>query len=489
MNQRIFLRSMGIVVAVLAFSGYTAIAKDGTGTLPNIVYILADDLGYGDVSALNPESKIQTPNIDRLANEGMHFTDAHSGSAVCTPTRYGILTGRYCWRSRLKKGVINGYAEHLIEKDRMTVASLLKQQGYNTACIGKWHLGWDWSKPDGKTVDFTQPVKNGPDVNGFDYYYSHCGSLDMPPYVYVENGKVTAQPARVTESKTKYGWWRSGPTGADFDHTDVTPNFTRRGAAYIKDRAKTGQPFFLYLPYPSPHTPILPSKEWQGKSNTNPYGDFVMQLDDCIGQIMRAIDEAGVKENTLVIFTSDNGCSPAAMVEELQKKGHFPSYIYRGHKADIFEGGHRIPFIVRWPKRVTHGTVCDDTTCLTDLLATCADLVGEKLPDNAGEDSVSMLPNLLGTAKGPLREATVHHSINGSFSIRRGKWKLVLCPGSGGWSKPKPGKTKGLPPVQLYDLESDIAETKNVQKKHPEIVKELTSLLEGYKSDGRSVQR
>lgn len=490
MNRRDFLRFMGIVCAGLALSGCAPATKSPTVDLPNIVYILVDDMGYGDVSALNAESRIQTPNMDRLAGEGKYFTDAHSGSSVCTPTRYGILTGRYCWRSRLKRGTLNGYSRHLIEKDRMTVASLLKQHGYHTACIGKWHLGWDWSKPDGKQVDFTKPVKNGPDINGFDYYYGHSGSLDMAPYVYVENGKVTAQPDRATESKTKYGWWRKGPTGSDFDHADVTPNFTRRGAAYIRAQAKTGQPFFLYLPYPSPHTPILPGKEWLGKSKTNPYGDFVMQLDDCIGQILNAIDHGGVRENTLVIFTSDNGCSPAAKIEELKSKGHFPNYVYRGHKADIFEGGHRVPLIVRWPDRIKAGTVCHDTTCLTDMLATCADIVGDKLPDHAGEDSVSMLPNLLGTATGPLREATVHHSINGSFSIRQGKWKLALCPDSGGWSHPRPGKkTKGLPPVQLYDLEKDIGETSNIQDKHPEIVKELTTLLQTYRRNGRSVPR
>ena len=487
MNRRNFISSTGLAGATLAFSGGGILAKEANSELPNIVYILADDMGYGDVSALNPESKIHTSHMDRLAKEGMIFTDAHSGSGVCTPTRYGILTGRYCWRTRLKKGVLYGYSEHLIDPDRMTVASLLKEHGYNSACIGKWHLGWDWSKANGKKVDFTAPVKNGPNANGFDYYYSHCGSLDMPPYVYVENGKVTAQPNRETENKDSQGFWRKGPTGSDFVHEDVLPNFTRRGVEYIKKRSATGSPFFLYLPLPAPHTPILPTEEFKGESGTNPYGDFVLQVDWSIGQIVKALEESGVADNTLIIVTSDNGCSPRADFDELAEFGHDPSYIYRGYKADIYEGGHRIPFIARWPRRVKPGTECDDTTCLTDLLATAADIVGEKLPANAGEDSVSMLPNLLGTAKGPLREATVHHSINGSFSIRRGRWKLALCPGSGGWSNPRPGKTKGLPPVQLYDLKNDIGETRNVQDKHPEVVKELKDLLEKYKREGRSV--
>jgi arylsulfatase A len=488
MNRRDLIGAIGMVGTSLAISGRPALAQQGNGSLPNIVYILTDDMGYGDVRALNPESRIHTTHMDQLARQGMIFRDAHSGSAVCTPTRYGILTGRYCWRSRLKRGVLFGYDPHLIEKDRMTVASLLRQNGYHTACIGKWHLGWDWSKPDGHNVDFTQPVRNGPDANGFDYYYGHCGSLDMPPYVYVENGRVTAQPDRQTESTDKYGWWRKGPTGADFVHEEVLPNFTRRGGEYIKTRSATGKPFFLYLPLPAPHTPILPTKEFQGKSGTNPYGDFVLQVDASIGQIVQALEDSGVADDTLIIVTSDNGCSPEADFDVLSQFGHDPSHVFRGQKADIFEGGHRIPFIARWPRRIQPGTVCYDTTCLTDLMATAAEIVGVDLPEHAGEDSVSMLPNLLGTAKKPLREATVHHSINGSFSIRRGTWKLVLCPGSGGWSPPKPGHTQGLPPVQLYDLENDIGETKNVQDKHPELVKELRALLEKYKREGRSVR-
>ena len=498
MKRRDFMKQTALVTAAVAFGGFFSgtegknaakTANAGTQKVPNIVYILTDDLGYGDLSCLNESSKIETPHLDKLAKEGMIFTDAHSSSAVCTPTRYGILTGRYNWRSRLKKGVLNGYSTHLIDPERMTVADLLKQYDYYTACVGKWHLGWDWAKKGSKQdeVDFTGPVKNGPDVNGFDYYYAHCGSLDMAPYVYVENGWVTAQPDRVTEGKDKYGWWRKGPTGADFHHEDVLPNYTQHGAKYIRDRAKTGKPFFLYLALPAPHTPILPSKEFQGKSGINPYCDFVMMVDHCIGQITQAIDDSGVKNNTLIIFTADNGCSPAAKIDEMQAKDHYPSYVYRGHKADIYEGGHRIPFIVRWPDRVKASSHCDDTVCLTDLMATCADILGAKLPDNAGEDSVSILPDMTGIATGPVREATVHHSINGSFSIRQGKWKLELCPGSGGWSYPKPGKApEGSPPIQLYDLSTDIGETKNVQDKYPEVVKRLTDLLQKYVDQGRS---
>lgn len=457
---------------------------------PNIVYILADDLGYGDVSCMNRTSRIRTAYVDQLAGEGMVFTDAHSGSAVCTPTRYGILTGRYCWRSRLKEGVTHGDSPHLIEDGRMTVASMLNSCGYHTACIGKWHLGWDWQmKTDNSAdIDFTRPILHGPTTNGFDYSFCIPASLDFAPYVYVENNRVTAVPNRVVDAKEGMLLMRQGPTGADFEHRDVLPKLTEKAVAYINERGKSKKPFFLYFALTAPHTPILPSKEFQGKSGTNEYGDFVVQVDWTVGQVMQALEQNGLKDNTLIIFTSDNGPSPNADFEKLAELGHSPSHVYRGHKADIFEGGHRIPFVVRWPGYVKAESTCDDITCLTDLMATVAEIVGLALPDNAGEDSVSMVPNLLGTASGPVREATVHHSVNGSFSIRQGRWKLELCPGSGGWSPPKPGSHEAgrLPAVQLYDLSCDISETVNVQELHPNVVRRLTDLLQDYVDRGRS---
>lgn len=498
MRRRDFLKAVGLGTWALVMPGCAGLLGTGLGgasrrRAPNIVYVLADDLGYGDVSALNEKSKLKTAHTDHLAAEGMRFTDAHSNSAVCSPTRYGILTGRYCFRSRLKKGVLDGYSPPLIEEGRMTVASFLKKQGYHTACIGKWHLGWDWTKnTPGKRedVDFTGPVRNGPDVNGFDYYYCHCGSLDMAPYVYVENGKATSQPDRMTESKARFGWWRKGPTGADFDHADVLPNVTRRGVRYIRDRAATGEPFLLYLALPAPHTPILPTREFQGKSGTNPYGDFVLQVDASIGQIAQAVEDAGIRENTLFIVASDNGCSPEADFKELAGFGHRPSYVYRGYKSDAYDGGHRIPFVVRWPARVRAGSVCGETICLTDLLATCADILGDALPGNAGEDSVSILPALLGKKRGkPLREATVHHSIDGMFAIRQGPWKLIQGKGSGGWSLPEKSVPPGAPTGQLYNMEEDVGETANLYEKRPDVVKRLTDLLERYKREGRSARR
>ena len=484
LSRRDFLNVMGCGVLSAGIS-----CKKDNRLYPNLIYILADDLGYGDVSCLNKNSRLNTVNIDNIAQNGVTFTDAHSGSAVCTPTRYGILTGRYCWRSKKKHGVLSGYSPHLIEKDRMTVASMLKQAGYKTACIGKWHLGWDWQKNGPKTtdVDFTKPISHGPTTNGFDYFFGFNGSLDMAPYVYVENDKVTALPNRITQNDDYQGFWREGPTGSDFEHEQVLPKLTEKSIDFI-NKQKKNEPFFLYLPLPAPHTPILPTKKFNGKSKTNAYGDFVLQVDDVVGQVLHALQEKGLEDNTIVIMTSDNGCSPRADFEELEQFDHDPSYLFRGHKADIYEGGHRIPFIVQWPDRIHPGKMNNDVICLTDIMATMAEITGYVLPDNAGEDSVSILPDLLGTAKNPVREAVVHHSVNGSFSIRKGRWKLDLCPGSGGWSDPTPknAKKNNLPSVQLYDLSNDMGERKNLSAKHPEIVKELTALLQSYADRGRS---
>ena len=380
----------GFYLAVLLLSACNAQKKESTAEavkLPNIIYVLADDLGYGDIASFNPNGKIKTPNLDLLAAEGMRFTDAHSSSAVCTPTRYGILTGRYNWRSGLKSGVLTGKSRALIPSARSTVASMLKKAGYQTAFIGKWHLGWDWGLKDSRSfggegwnakdfdgLDFTKPVTNTPNDLGFDYAYGHSGSLDMAPYVYVENGAITSEVDHVTENKEKYTWWRKGPTARDFIHEDVTPNFFRRSINFIKEQQDKDTPFYLYLALPSPHTPILATAEWQGKSGLNPYADFVMMIDDYMGQLVQTLKNEGIEENTLVIFTSDNGCSPEADFEILGSKGHDPSYVYRGHKADIYEGGHRVPFVAKWPAQITPGTTSEKTICTTDFYATCAEI-------------------------------------------------------------------------------------------------------------------
>ncbi len=496
------------VVALLTFFVNLPLSPAAEPSRPNILLILCDDLGYGDVKCLNPDGKIATPNMDRLAREGMIFTDAHTSSAVCSPTRYGLMTGRYNWRTKLQSGVLGGLSPRLIEPGRMTVASMLKQHGYHTACVGKWHLGMDWVKKPGKevtelniepreqvfNVDYSQPIKNGPTSVGFDEYFGISASLDMVPFTYIANDRVTKLPTEDRDFELMFGrgkpMTRLGPAAPGFDDADVLPDLTDNAILFIERRAadaKQGKPFFLYLPYASPHTPIHPKGEWLGKSGLNPYADFVMQQDFAIGQLLDTLDRNGLTDNTLVIFTSDNGCSPQAKFDELLAKGHNPSYVFRGHKADIYEGGHRVPFLVRWPGKVKAGSKTDQLTCLIDVMATAAEIVGVKLSPNAAEDSVSFLPTLLGQTGKPARTTLVSHSINGSFAIRDGSWKLALCPGSGGWSAPRPGmKDADLPPNQLFDLSSDIGEQTNLQAKHPETVARLTKLLEKYITDGRS---
>jgi len=344
-------------------------------------------------------------------------------------------------------------------------------------------------------VDYSKPVAHGVNAVGFDYFYGISASLDMVPYTYIENDRVTVLPTLDRDfpmvSDRDNGRVRRGPAAPGFEVENVQPDLTKKAVEYITARAadaKRGKPFFLYLPFASPHTPIAPTKEWQGKSGLNAYGDFVMQTDWGVGEVLKALDQQGLTDNTIIILTSDNGCSPQADFPALKAKGHDPSYVFRGHKADIFDGGHRIPFLVRWPGRIKAGTQSAQTICLTDFMRTTADILQVPLPDYAAEDSVSILPELLGRANGPLREATVHHSIDGSFSIRQAKWKLEFCSGSGGWSSPRPGQedTSKLPLVQLYDMETDLAEERNLQADQPAVVARLTALMEKYARDGRS---
>ncbi len=483
------------------FALYSAVGLCAESKLPNIIVILADDLGFGDVQCNNPESKIPTPNIDRIANEGMRFTDAHTSSGVCTPTRYSLLTGRYHWRTHLQSGVLGGFSKPLIANDRRTLASLFSQKGYHTICIGKWHLGMNWPLRDGRvaddrgdfgksfsdvaSVDYASPIQDGPVDRGFHSFYGISASLDMFPYVWIQD-RLPTEIASVEKA-----FHRKGPAGEKFEAIDVQGGITDRLMSYISERAessKQGKPFFAYVPLAAPHTPIVPTKEWQDKSRINAYADFVMQVDADMGRLLKTLDQLAISENTLLIFTSDNGCSPAANIKELEAAGHKPSYIYRGHKADLYEGGHRVPFLVRWPGKVKSGSQSDQLIGQLDLMATFAELIGEKLPSQVGEDSVSFLPTLFEQASKNLRTSIISQSINGSFAIRDGRWKLCLCPGSGGWSFPKPGSDdhSGLSPSQLYDLSVDPGETKNLFDSYPERVSAMTKMLETAISRGRS---
>jgi arylsulfatase A-like enzyme len=440
---------------------------------PNIVYIICDDLGYGDIQCLAPEtSKIPTPNADQLALEGMTFTDAHSGSSVCTPTRYGIMTGRYSWRTKLQKGVVTGFAPCLIDKDRMTVAGFLKQQGYATAIVGKWHLDFQYLDPESgeaysqkqhKTPPVGAKIPDGPLHRGFDYYHGFHHARNMEAVI--EDDKVIAHD----------------------DVVNMLPRLTEKSVAYIDSRAGKEEPFFLYVPLGSPHTPIVPSDEWKGKSGLGEYGDFVMQTDNVVGEISKALERNGFTANTLVIFTSDNGCSKAAGIPKLAEQGHIVSANLRGSKADIWDGGHRVPFIVRWPGKVEAGSNSDQLICLTDLFATVTDILGQSILGQTCEDSVSFLPALYGKKIESTRNGVIHHSFSGHFAYRQGPWKLLLARASGGWSSPKENEAgKDAPKGQLYHMRKDIGETNNLFEKNPEKVEVLLGLLKADVSRGRS---
>ncbi len=479
---------------------------------PNIIYILADDLGYGDISYLNEASKINTPHLDKLAQEGIHFTDAHSNSAVCTPTRYGILTGRYAFRTRLKEGVLWGYSPSLIEAGRMTVGTFLQQQGYHTACMGKWHLGLDWAKknmarpiqdiqwddtvaPDfDDNVDYQSEIQGGPADHGFDYSFIIPASLDMSPYCYIRNKKVVEAPTAFSKGKDQQTdgrgvFWRPGKMSPSFEFEAVLPTVTQEAIGYIDRQAagKNEQPFFLYLALPAPHTPWLPTAEVKDASNAGRYGDFVVLVDQMIGKIEAALDKNNIKQNTLIMFTSDNGADWRP--DDQAATNHDANYIYKGRKADIYEAGHRIPFIARWPSVIPAGTSSAQTMCTTDLLATLAGLFNQPLPNTAGEDSYNMLHAFKGEKiTGQIREATIHHSLQGFFAIRKGKWKLTTQLGSGGFTDPKLIEPKpGEAPGTLYDVESDPEEKVNVYTEHPEVVNELTALLARYQQQGYSL--
>jgi arylsulfatase A len=482
------------LLAVLAMAPLAhRAAGDDSPRLPNIVFLMADDMGYGDPQCYNADSKIPTPQMDKLAAEGLRFTDAHSPSAVCTPTRYGLLTGRYAWRSRLKRGVLNGYSPALIEDGRATVATMLQSHGYHTACIGKWHLGFQ-----DQQVDYDRPLRPGPVTVGFDRFFGIPASLDMPPYVYVDDDRPVEPPTeQVAASGHRRagggGFWRGGAIAPGFQHVDVHGRITEQSVAYIEQRAREApdQPFFLYVPLASPHTPWLPTERFQGRTGVEPpggyYTDFVAEVDWTVGQIDDALERTGLTEKTLYIVTSDNGAH--WLSADIDRHGHRANGPWRGQKADIHEGGHRVPYIARWPGRVPAGSTSDVLTDLTDLFATAAAIVGHELAEDEAEDSHNLLPALLGQAlDAPIREAAVHHSLQGTFAIRQGDWKLIPDNlGSGGFTSPARVDPAGDDPGgQLYNLADDPGEQRNVWNDHPEIVQRLTELLDRYRDTGRS---
>lgn len=506
---------MGVTAALLCAGPGSAKTKPiPTAKLPNIIYILADDLGYGDVACNNIRSKIPTPNIDKLAAMGVRFTDAHSTSGVCTPTRYSILTGRYAWRTPMKSGVLRGYGPPLIEKGQTTVATLLKEQGYSTAAIGKWHLGLEWALKEGhegdlahvdpknktgeaiidldpESLDFTKPPTDGPATHGFDYSYILPASLDMEPYCYLRNDTLVSPLTGHTDgNKLTSGYtgpfWRAGKMSPDFEFHNVLPNFTGQAVNYIQKQSKGSKPFFLYLAMPSPHTPWLPIPEYKGKSGAGEYGDYVVMVDAMVGKILESLKETGTADHTIVVFTSDNG--PYWRQNQVEQFGHQSAGPFRGMKGDTWEGGHRVPFIVRWPGHVAPGTTSQATTTLANLMATVADITTSKSNQVLGEDSYSILPVLLGKTKTvPKQLAVVVHSSRGLFAVRKGDWKLIEGKGSGGFSVPFDEKAiQSEVPGQLYNLRADTAETANQYAKESAKVAELTLLLDSIKKARRT---
>lgn len=461
--------------------------KQNSTDKPNIVFIMADDMGYGDVGIYNPNSKIPTPNMDELAREGMYFTDAHSPSSVCSPTRYGVLTGRYAWRTWLKEGGLGPFDKLMVDTARYTVADLLKDQGYATAVIGKWHMGLTYQD----SIDFYgPPLKPGPLELGFDYFFGINHSLNMSPLVFIENHQTVGVPdvKAPPEVFTNHG---NGLMVEGWRHEEVGPTITRKAMEFIRQNADKQQPFYLHLVTSAPHRPLYPPDFIRGRSQAGKRGDMVAEVDWTVGEVIKTLKQHGIYDNTLIVVTSDNGSlggeksmDEDSVAGEPIQYDHQGNYVWRGLKTQIWEGGHRVPLIAHWAGKITPGSQSNEMVCLTDWMATVADYFEVSLPENAAEDSYSFLPVLLQEEfESPIREALVSHSAFGVYSIRQGQWKLIEGQCSGGWGD---SKTFDYPPGQLYDMAADSLETINVYDQHPQVVEELEKLLEKYKNSGRS---
>ena len=494
-----------LVVLVCIFAGIFSAAGPCKGDAPNIVLILADDMGVGEVS--HHGGLVPTPALDQMAKEGIRFTDAHTSSSVCTPTRYGILTGRYNWRSRLKSGVLTAVnSAALMDPERLSLPGFLQKSGYHTACVGKWHLGADWvphpEAEKGKkkafgswSVDYRKPFRNGPCDHGFDEAFFILSSLDMPPYLYLRNDRAVEVPTidRGFPHNEYNDYERVGAASETFDPSTCLADFAAESRRYIKARVEdeSKAPFFLYLALNSPHTPVVPGKAFKGKyPQYSWYADFVAETDWVVGQVLAELSSSGIDDNTLVIFTADNGFAPYVKIPKMFAAGYQPSGEFRGSKATLFEGGHRVPFLVRWPEKVAGGSTSDSTICTTDFFATFADILEKKesIPASAAEDSFSFFPAMQGET-GPSRPFTIHHSISGEFAIRKGPWKLLLSNKvKGGWGG-MPGQEGIDTPsklVQLYHLGNDPGEEKNLETDHPEKIDELVNDLAKAFADGRT---
>ncbi|GAB5555526.1 MAG: arylsulfatase [Saprospiraceae bacterium] len=480
---------------------------------PNIVIIYADDMGYGDLNCQNPNSKIPTPNLDQLAAEGMRFTDAHSSSGICSPSRFALLTGTYHWRRQ--HGIVGAFGKPFFRDTDITLPQVLKADGYSTACIGKWHLGWDWefnNPPSGEVmqwgkmrkmylpedIDWSKLVTGGPLDRGFDYYFGD-GTINFPPYAWVENNRLVEAPTEEMDINnigfdTQEGSWefRPGPKVKDWNPYDVLPTLTQKTVEWISGQ-EPDQPFFLYLALPSPHAPIIPNEEFIGKSQAGGYGDFMNQTDWVAGQVLKALKEKGLEDNTIVIFSSDNGPEAYAW-ERAEKYGHFSMGDFRGLKRDVWEGGHHVPFIIKWPGKIEQGAVSNEVISQLDIMATLAAITGIELPETAAPDSYNFLPVIMGEAyQSPIREATIHNTFATKWGIRKGKWLYINDPSGGHRKLPESFKalreykdftTEGL----LFDMEQDPEQGVNLYEKYPEKIIEMSDLLTQYRSTGNSVK-
>ncbi len=479
---------------------------------PNVLVLYADDLGFGDLALQNPDTKIPTPNLDKLAREGMRFTDGHSSSGICSPSRYALLTGRHHWRDF--HGIVNAFGGSVFKSERLTMPEMMQAQGYRTAAIGKWHLGWDWDaikkpgavpKGDGKQkgygpedFDWTKAIPDGPLAHGFDSYFGDT-VINFPPYCWIENDHVQKAPDTVMDTSKwkpiKEGNWecRPGPMVSDWDPYQNIPTITKRGVDFIKSQKDSDQPFFLYFAFPSPHAPIIPNDEFDGKSKAGAYGDFVYETDDACGRLLRALEETGQAENTVVIFTADNGPEKYAYARD-SKFDHWSAAPFRGLKRDIYEGGHHIPFVIKWPGITEAGSVNTSLVSQVDLFTTLAEHLSFELPDDAAEDSHSLLPLLRGT-KSEVRTTHVHNTNANSYAVRSGNWLLIddkngyVSARNQEWEAKHnyPNDDSNL--VELYNLSTDIGQRINVAAQHPKLVTELQTMLKQIRDQGYSAPR
>lgn len=476
--------AFSLSLATVACAAIVAPTAHSKPAHPNIVFILVDDMGYGDPQCYNANSKIPTPNIDSLARDGMRFTDAHASGPLCHMSRYGLLTGRYPFRTDVSR-----WPKHpLIEPGQTTIASLLKSAGYRTAMVGKWHLGFD------ESGGYEAPLPGGPIDCGFDSFFGIRASTDIPPYFYIRGDRAVQAPTGKIAANDSDGWspiqgafWRAGGISPDLQLDDVLPRFTSEAIGVIEEHAdsQSDRPLMLYLAYPAPHTPWLPAPAFDGLSGAGMYGDFAVMVDQMIGRVLQALELAEMADDTLVIFSSDNG--PVWYENDVARFDHDSSGGLRGMKADAWECGHRMPWIARWPGQVTAGSTSDQTICFTDMLATFAAIVDVPLANDAGPDSFNILPALRGASEPPIRDALVIRSGGKAMTIRMGPWKLITALGSGGFSNPKrvtPGP--GDPRGQLYHLAEDIGETHNLYAERPEIVERLMKKLNEISSQDRS---